>query len=54
MAAVKVWYDQEGDYLEVLFADEPAVLEEIDDDVFVAVRTPQTDTDCVFHKSLLG
>ncbi|NPV06562.1 MAG: DUF2283 domain-containing protein [Anaerolineae bacterium] len=34
MAAVRVWYDQEGDYLEVTFEDVPAVLEEIADDIF--------------------
>lgn len=39
MASVKVWYDQEGDYLEVIFEDVPASLEEIGDDVFER-RTP--------------
>jgi hypothetical protein len=39
MAAVKVWYDQEGDYLEVIFEDVPATLEEVSDDVFER-RTP--------------
>ena len=39
MAEVKVWYDKEGDYLEVIFEDVPATLEEIDDDVFER-RTP--------------
>jgi uncharacterized protein YuzE len=39
MAAVKVWYDQEGDYLEVTFEDAPATLEEVSDDVFER-RTP--------------
>lgn len=34
MAEVKLWYDQEGDFLEVTFADDPAFLEEIEDDVF--------------------
>jgi uncharacterized protein YuzE len=34
MAAMKVWYDQEGDILEVTFDDVPAFLEEINDDVF--------------------
>lgn len=34
MAAMKVWYDQEGDVLEVTFEDAPASLEEISDDVF--------------------
>jgi hypothetical protein len=34
MAAVKVWYDREGDYLEVTFEDVPASMEEIDDDLF--------------------
>jgi uncharacterized protein YuzE len=33
-ATVKVWYDQEGDFLEVVFEDTPASLEEIDDDIF--------------------
>ena len=34
MAAMKVWYDQQGDILEVSFDDAPAFLEEISDDVF--------------------
>ncbi len=34
MAALKLWYDQEGDYLEVLFEDMPATLEEVGDDIF--------------------
>ncbi len=34
MAALKLWYDQEGDYLEVLFEDAPAALEEVGDDIF--------------------
>ncbi len=39
MTAIKVWYDQEGDFLEVIFEDAPASLEEIDEDVFER-RTP--------------
>jgi hypothetical protein len=31
---MKLWYDREGDVLELLFADEAGVLEEIADDVF--------------------
>ncbi len=31
---LKVWYDREGDMLEVIFEDAPATMEEIDDDVF--------------------
>ncbi|MDZ4763162.1 MAG: DUF2283 domain-containing protein [Chloroflexota bacterium] len=34
MAAVKVWYDREGDYLEITFEDAPATLEALNDDVF--------------------
>jgi uncharacterized protein YuzE len=34
MEAVKLWYDQEGDYLEVTFEDAPATLEEVSDDIF--------------------
>lgn len=34
MASLKVWYDQEADYLEVVFEDAPAALEEIGDDIF--------------------
>jgi hypothetical protein len=34
MATMKVWYDQEGDILEVTFDDAPAFLEEISADVF--------------------
>lgn len=30
---MKLWYDREGDVLELLFADEAGVLEEIADDV---------------------
>jgi hypothetical protein len=40
MAEVKLWYDREGDYLEVLFDDAPAYMEEVDEDVFER-RTPQ-------------
>ena len=39
MAEVKVWYDREGDFLEVTFEDAPAALEEIADDIFER-RTP--------------
>ena len=31
---MKLWYDCEGDVLELLFADETGVLEEIRDDIF--------------------
>lgn len=34
MDGLKVWYDREGDILEVLFEDVPAMMEEITDDVF--------------------
>ena len=34
MAGVKVWYDRDGDYLEVTFEDAPATMEEVDEDVF--------------------
>jgi uncharacterized protein YuzE len=34
MAEVKVWYDREGDYLEIVFEDAPASLEEVGDDMF--------------------
>ncbi len=34
-----MWYDREGDYLEVLFEEAPAALEEVSDDVFER-RTP--------------
>ena len=40
MASVRVWYDREGDYLEVTFEDVPATLEEVGDDVFER-RTPE-------------
>lgn len=39
MAEVKIWYDQEGDFLEIAFEDAAASLEEINDDVFER-RTP--------------
>jgi uncharacterized protein YuzE len=34
MAEMKVWYDPEGDMLEVTFEDAIATMEEIEDDVF--------------------
>ena len=34
MDSLRVWYDREGDYLEVVFEDAPATLEEVGDDVF--------------------
>jgi uncharacterized protein YuzE len=37
---MKVWYDREGDFLEVVFEDTPAVMEEIEEDVFER-RTPE-------------
>ena len=40
MASLKVWYDRDGDYLEVIFEDVPATLEEVDDDIFER-RTPE-------------
>lgn len=39
MAEVRVWYDQVGDFLEMIFDDAPATLEEVSDDVFER-RTP--------------
>ena len=39
MAEVKVWYDQAGDFLEMIFDDAPASFEEVSDDVFER-RTP--------------
>ena len=43
MAGMKVWYDREGDILEVTFEDAPAAMEEIEDDVFER-RTPDGRT----------
>ena len=34
MAGMKVWYDQAGDYLEVVFKEVPASMEEIEEDLF--------------------
>ncbi len=34
MESLKVWYDREGDILEVIFEDVPAIMEEIDVDIF--------------------
>jgi uncharacterized protein YuzE len=31
---MRIWYDQQGDLLEVIFEDAPATLEEVQDDVF--------------------
>jgi uncharacterized protein YuzE len=39
MAEVKVWYDRETDYLEIVFEDAPASLEKVGDDIFER-RTP--------------
>ena len=39
MASLRVWYDQEGDFLEVVFEEEAAALEEVGEDVFER-RTP--------------
>lgn len=36
---IAVWYDQEGDFLEVTFEDAAAVTEEIEPDIFER-RTP--------------
>ena len=40
MAEIKVWYDREGDMLEVIFDDAPAYMEELNEDVFER-RTPE-------------
>jgi len=37
---MKVWYDREGDFLEVTFEDVPAVMDEVAEDVFER-RTPE-------------
>jgi len=34
-ATVKLWYDKEGDYLEVLFSDKPGYLRETDNDAIM-------------------
>ncbi len=34
MAEMKVWYDKEGDVLEVTFDDSPASMEEVEEDFF--------------------
>jgi uncharacterized protein YuzE len=34
MAGMKVWYDQQGDLLEVTFEEATATLEEVEEDVF--------------------
>jgi hypothetical protein len=34
MEGMKVWYDQLGDYLEVIFEDVPASMEEVAEDLF--------------------
>ena len=39
MSNLTIWYDREGDYLEVAFEDIVAEMEEIADDVFEG-RTP--------------
>ena len=37
MAKVKVWFDREGDFLEVTFVDAPGHFSEIGDDVYKRV-----------------
>lgn len=37
--SLKVWYDQEADFLEVTFEDSPAFLDEVNEDIFER-RTP--------------
>jgi uncharacterized protein YuzE len=39
MADVRVWYDREGDYLEVTFVDVPGYFREIGEDIFERVDT---------------
>ena len=39
MAGLKVWYDREGDFLEVVFEQVPATMEELEEDVSLR-RTP--------------
>ena len=39
MMSLKIWYDREGDFLEVQFEDAPATMDEIDTDMFER-RTP--------------
>jgi uncharacterized protein YuzE len=39
MENLKVWYDREGDILEVIFEDVASVMDEIADDIFER-RTP--------------
>jgi uncharacterized protein YuzE len=34
MASMKVWYDREGDFLEITFEDALATLEEVGHDIF--------------------
>jgi hypothetical protein len=36
---IRLWFDREGDFLEVIFEDAPAALEEIADDIMER-RTP--------------
>lgn len=34
MEGLRVWHDREGDMLEVVFDEAPAVMEEVSDDLF--------------------
>lgn len=34
-STVKVWFDKEGDYLEVLFSDKPGYMRETDNDAIM-------------------
>ena len=34
MASVKVWYDRDGDFLEITFDDAAAITDEVAEDIF--------------------
>jgi Protein of unknown function (DUF2283) len=35
MTSVKIWYDKEGDFLEVLFSEKPGYMRETDNDAIM-------------------
>jgi hypothetical protein len=35
VSTLKIWFDKEGDFLEVLFSDQPGYMKETDNDVIM-------------------
>ncbi len=43
---VRVWFDTEGDFLEVRFTEEPAYMRETDNDAVMQKRSSPTPNSC--------